>query len=145
MTGNALEATRTTRKVISPPLKWMIRVYASSYKFNKVETVINHRFYTNLYSTDWSTDVSVYAHLPGKLSLRALQHCCPDHHKVLNNEIFGNKHDFDMDSLFSLPPGNPPVRVNWVSRCFSLAFESVDLEPFDLVIAWLQQYTTVTI
>jgi hypothetical protein len=127
------------------PLKWIMRVFDSSYKFKKVKTVINHRFCTNPYSSDWSKDISVYAHLPGKLSLLPMQHCGPDHHEVLDNEGIGDKVDLNMGSLFSLPPGNPPVRVNWVSQCFSLALQSVDAEPFDLVIAWLQQYTAATI
>jgi GNAT superfamily N-acetyltransferase len=129
-----------------PRFTWLRRVYDSSYKFSKVKTIINHRFFSNPYSSDWSDDVSVYAHLPGKLSLRSLQRCAPDSHEVLNNrQVFGETSDLDMESLFSLPPGYPPVRVNWVSRCFSVALHPVDAECIDLVIAWLQRHTTATI
>ena len=123
----------------SSELQWLMKVYKASYVFSKVETVIYDRFFTNPYSIDWDGDPSVYAHLPGGLLLKQLDHCAPDDSSALNHKVFQERDITDRDSVLSPLPGNCPVRVNWLPRCNMLAHRWVDDDIFGLIIAWLQR------
>jgi hypothetical protein len=52
----------------------------SSAIIKHIKPSINERFFYNPYSTSWlaDNDPSMYAHLPGDLSLNQIDHCTPD-------------------------------------------------------------------
>lgn len=100
-----------TGKSFAGELKWLVKVFDESVDIPSEEekSTVMIRNITNPYSTDWSTDPSVYAHLPGDLTVKQLANCCPDFGHVLDHAVFSDTFDEqDPNSRFSLLPGTPP-------------------------------------
>jgi hypothetical protein len=73
----------------------------SSAIIKHIKPSINKRFFYNPYSTSWLADnnPSMYAHLPGDLSLNQIDHCTPDDSQLLSHDVFSTKVDaIDPDS-----------------------------------------------
>ena len=137
-------------------LTWLHKEAEASDFFKSVVERIKHRFYRNPDSNDCP---SVYAILPGKLTLHELDNCAPDggtySSKLLLDNVFTEKPNLLQPRVVDDDPGmqegaqlrrDIPVSVCWTDRCFSVSGDhSFDGDFFDVIIAWLLRRPTAYI
>ena len=129
----------------SPDLRWyskQLKAADSMFNTKKASSTVNHRFFTD---PNWFGSPTVYAHLPGDLSLQELEHCAPnfrfDASLKLKNSVFYPTREAVGEQSF----GGTTVHMSWTTRCYSKRREGITYEFLHIVISWLQRYSNAKI